>query len=364
MKKLGFGLMRLPMLDGEIDIEQVKQMVDLFMDRGFTYFDTAYGYHGGKSEVAAKIALVDRYPRESFKLATKLPAWSAKDAEGARQMLYTSLERSGAGYFDYYLLHNLGDKRTEVFENYDLWNFIAEEKKKGTLRNVGFSFHDGAEALDKILTQHPEVDFVQLQINYADWESNTVQSRKCYEVAMKHGKPIIVMEPVKGGALANMLPEVAAPLTAYNPDASQSSWAVRFAASLPGVMMVLSGMSNLQQMDDNTAYMQDFKALSEEELAVIAQVRDLLSKTDHVPCTSCSYCTKDCPMQINIPGVFDALNTVKMYNNLERAKGNYGFATGKGGKAKDCIGCGQCESVCPQHIHIIDMLKVASDLLD
>lgn len=364
MKKLGFGLMRLPMLDGEIDIEQVKQMVDVFMENGFTYFDTAYGYHGGKSEVAAKAALVDRYPRESFQLATKLPAWNAADAEAARQMLYTSLERTGAGYFDYYLLHNLGGTRTDVFDNYDLWSFVHEQKEKGVIRKLGFSFHDTADKLEEVLKAHPEVDFVQLQINYADWESVSVQSRLCYEVARKYNKPIIIMEPVKGGALANLMPEIAKPMTDMAPDMSQSSWALRFAASLEGVMMVLSGMSNIDQMKDNVSFMSDFKPLTDAEYAAIDEVRELLKKTDHVPCTNCQYCVKDCPQSVRIPGIFESLNIKKMYNNMTGAQNHYNFVTSKGGKACDCIACGQCESVCPQHISIIEALRESSELFD
>ena len=271
MKKLGFGLMRLPMLGEEVDIEQVKQMVDLFLERGFDYFDTAYGYIGGKSELAVKTALVERYPRESFKLATKLPAWAShvKTAEDAKAMLYTSLERTGAGYFDYYLMHSLGGTRTELYDNYDLWNFAAEQKAKGVLRRVGFSFHDNAEALEALLNAHPEVDFVQLQINYADWESESVQSRLCYETARRHGKEVIVMEPVKGGSLANLPEATAKPMRDFAPDASLSSWAIRYAASLDGVLTVLSGMSTLAQVEDNTSYMQDFQLLSEKEYEII-----------------------------------------------------------------------------------------------
>lgn len=363
MKKLGFGLMRLPMIENDIDVEQVKQMVDLFMERGFTYFDTAYGYLEGRSEVVAKAALVDRYPRESFQLATKLPAWDAHDAQSARAMLATSLERTGAGYFDYYLLHNLGAKRTEIFDNFDLWNFVAEQKEKGVLRKVGFSFHDRADVLEQILAAHPEMDFVQLQINYADWESESVQSRLCYEVARKYGKPVIVMEPVKGGALANLAADVAAPLSKMDAAASRSSWAIRFAASLPGVMTVLSGMSTLAQVEDNTAYMQDFKPLTEAERAAVDEVRTLLEKTDRVPCTDCRYCLKDCPQSVRIAPIFSALNTYKMYNDLDGARRQYAMCTAEGGTADQCIACGQCESVCPQHINIIEKLREAHDLL-
>jgi len=363
--KLGFGLMRLPMIGEEVDIEQTKTMVDMFLNAGFKYFDTAYGYIGGKSEKAIKTALVDRYPRESFYLATKLPAWAGcKTAEEARQMFYTSLERTGAGYFDFYLLHNLGDDRTEVFDRFDLWTYVKELKEKGLIRHLGFSMHASAEKLDEVLTGHPEAEFVQLQINYADWESSSIQSRACYEVAHKHGKPVIIMEPVKGGSLANLPESVADVFKKADPAVSQSSWAIRFAASLEGLVTVLSGMSTVAQMEDNLATMKAFKPLDEAGKKVIADATAALNAIPSVPCTGCQYCTKGCPMEINIPGVFKALNNYLVYNNLEGAKGNYSWATHKGGKAGACVECGQCESVCPQHIKIIDELKRAVDILE
>ena len=288
--KLGFGLMRLPMLGEKVDIEQTKTMVDHFLAAGFNYFDTAYGYLGGKSEAAAKVALVDRYPRDKFYLATKLPAFAANNAEEARQMFYTSLERTGAGYFDFYLLHNLGDNRTEKYEEYGIWDFVKEQKEKGLIRHIGFSMHDKADALDKVLTQHPEAEFVQLQINYADWESDSVQSRKCYEVARKHGKSVIIMEPVKGGSLANLPDSVADVFHQADADASMSSWALRFAASLDGLVTVLSGMSNLEQMDDNLKTMKDMKPLTDADRAVIDRARQAMEAIPHVPCTGCQYC--------------------------------------------------------------------------
>ncbi len=362
--KLGFGLMRLPMLEKEVDIEQTKTMVDMFLKAGFTYFDTAYGYIGGKSEEAVKAALVDRYPRESFQLATKLPAWAAKSAEEAREMLQTSLRRTGAGYFDFYLLHNCGDTRTAKFDEWDLWNFVLEEKAKGTLKHVGFSFHDKADVLDDLLTKHPEMEFVQLQINYADWESDSVQARKCYEVARKHNKPVIIMEPVKGGSLANLPEAVSGIFEAAEPEASNSSWALRFAASLDGIVTVLSGMSNIAQMEDNLKTMSAFKPLDDADKQVIEDAQSALAAIPHIECTGCQYCTKDCPMQINIPGIFSNMNTYLVYNNLAGAKGGYGWSTNKGGKASACIECGQCESVCPQHLPIIEELKKAAELLE
>ena len=363
--KLGFGLMRLPMNGEEVDIEQTKQMVDMFLENGFTYFDTAYGYLNGKSEEAAKAALVDRYPRERFQLATKLPAWAGpKTAEEARQMFYTSLERTGAGYFDFYLLHNLGNERTQCFEDFKIWDFVADLKKQGLIKHIGFSMHDTADALEAVLKAHPETEFVQLQINYADWESESVQSRKCYEVARKYGKPVIIMEPVKGGSLANLPESVAGIFKKVAPEASLSSWAIRFAASLEGLVTVLSGMSNLDQMRDNLATMKHFKPLDDGERAVLSDALKALDAIDRIPCTQCSYCTKDCPQQINIPGIFTAMNTALVYGNEEGAKGNYSFNTRLGGKASDCLACGQCETACPQHIDIIERLKQCSAKFD
>ena len=364
--KLGFGLLRLPMQGDEVDIEQTKQMVDMFMQAGFNYFDTAYGYIGGRSEKAIGEALVKRYPRESFLLTTKLPAWAAGSAEEARQMLETSLERTGAGYFDFYLLHNLGEQRTHFFDDYGIWDFLKAKKAEGVIRHLGFSFHDKADKLDAILAAHPDVDFVQLQINYIDWESSTIESRKCYEVARKYGKPVIIMEPVKGGNLANPRAEVADVFRAANPDASPSSWAIRYAASLDGIITVLSGMSNIAQMADNISYMKEFTPLTAEERKVIDRARELLDAIPTVPCTACEYCMKGCPKHIAIPGSFQSFNMYKVYGNLESAKGNYNWNTNghKLARASECVKCGKCEAVCPQHIRIREELANAAAVLE
>ena len=365
--KLGFGLMRLPMNNGAIDIKHVSKMVDLFLNRGFYYFDTAYVYNNGESEKAIKKALVDRYDRTKFMLATKLPAWAgAKTKQEAEQMFYTSLERTGAEYFDYYLLHNLGENRTHFFYEFDIWNFLQKRKEEGLIKHLGFSLHDKAAELDKILCAHPEMEFVQLQINYADWESPSVESRLCYETARKHNKPIIIMEPVKGGSLASPPPSVKKILLNANPNASLSSWAIRFAASLEGVVTVLSGMSNIEQIQDNTTYMSNFKPLSKEEYATIKQAQEELEKITVVPCTFCEYCMKDCPQSVAIPGTFQAVNILNVFNNLPFAKSKYSWNTKGHGLslASECVECGQCEAVCPQHIKIIDELKKAASLLE
>lgn len=365
--KLGFGLMRLPIKDDVIDMEQMKKMVDRFLEEGFCYFDTAYGYHNGESEKAIKEALVDRYPREKYLLATKLPAWAgAKSKEEAEQMFYTSLERTGAGYFDFFLLHNLGEGRSHYFDDYDIWSFLAERKKEGLIKHLGFSMHDKADVLDEILSAHPEMEFVQLQINYADWEDPTIESRKCYEVARKHGKPVIIMEPVKGGTLANPPKEVADVLKQANPTASPSSWAIRFAASLDGIITVLSGMSNLEQMEDNLSYMKAFKPLSEEERKVVEKAREIYNSFPKVPCTACAYCMKGCPQNIAIYGSFQAYNISSMYGDLKSARNKYTWNTDGQGrkKASACISCGKCEQVCPQHIAIREELKKVAETLE
>lgn len=361
MKKLGFGLMRLPKKGPFTDIEQTKKMVDAFLDAGFTYFDTAYVYLG--SEAAAKKALVSRYDRSAFTLATKVNVTVAPSEKAARKQLATSLERTGAGYFDYYLLHAIMENNYKKYEKFHLWDFAAEQKEKGVLKHIGFSFHAGPQLLDQILRDHPEVDFVQLQLNYADWENPSVQSRANYEVARKHGKPIVVMEPVKGGTLADPPAQVKKLFQDYAPGASCASWAIRFAASLDGVLTVLSGMSNTQQMEDNLSYMRDFQPLNADEQKIIQQAQQLLGQSSAIACTACHYCTEGCPRQIPIPEIFSSANLHLANGQLDQARQQYAAAVEGRGKASDCIACGQCERACPQHLKIIDDLKQCADLL-
>lgn len=363
IKKLGFGLMRLPKAGEAIDVEQTKQMVDLFMDAGFTYFDTAWAYAG--SEDAIREALVERYPRESFQLATKAAPWiDCESRDDAVAQLETSLKQTGAGYFDFYLLHNLGEFRTHFFDQWGMWDWIAEKKAEGVIRHAGFSFHSTPEELDELLSAHPEMEFVQLQINYADWDNPAVQSRRCYEVARKHHKPVIIMEPVKGGMLANPPEQVASVLKAAEPNSSVASWAIRFAASLPGVITVLSGMSDVAQMQDNLSYMHTFETLTDAQRATIERAQHELAKIPLIPCTRCNYCAKVCPNEIGISGTFTAMNMHTLYGDLETAKKERTWQVDRHGKrpADDCIKCGRCEQACPQHIKIRDELARSIEL--
>ena len=366
MPKLGFGLMRLPEKDGAIDVEQMKTMVDLFMSAGMKYFDTAFVYGAGASERAANEALVKRYPRGSYLLATKLNAWMMCDGEeSAKAQFFTSLERTGAGFFDFYLMHAMRPETYEKYKQFHIWEFLRQQKEKGLIRHYGFSFHAGPELLDKLLTEHPETEFVQLQLNYADWDSPSIRSRENYEVARKHGKPIVVMEPVKGGILATPPQAAADVFKAAVPDASPASWAVRFAASLEGVMTVLSGMSNIEQMEDNLSYMKNFVPLSEAERQVMKRAQEELAKIDSIPCTNCQYCMPGCPKKIPIPYIFSAMNKIMQYDRLDAAKKEYAFRTNNGAvRASDCIRCGKCEQACPQSLPIRTLLEKCAAVFD
>lgn len=360
--KLGFGLMRLPKLeDGSIDVEQVKKMVDLFLAAGCTYFDTARAYDD--SEAAIRQALVERYPRESYQLATKIPAWRRKTEAEAKSDFDISLEQTGAGYFDYYLIHNTGGPRTAAFDEFGIWDFVKQLKADGKVRHIGFSHHDNAEKLDEILKAHPEMEFVQLQVNYADWENASTQSRKCVEVAQKHGKPIIIMEPVRGGTLATPPEPVAEVLRAGNPDRSFPDWALRFAMGMPNLITALSGMSNIQQMEENLETWRTYEPLTEAELTTLRLAKEKLDELLDNPCTNCQYCMAVCPKGIRIAPIMESLNRAGMYG-ADNGKFWCRFQTMAGGKASECIQCFQCESACPQHIEIVGKLQRATELFE
>lgn len=362
--KLGFGCMRLPLTDPNdqksIDIEQFKAMVDAFMEAGGTYFDTAYVYHEGTSESAVRQALVERYPRESFTIATKCLAWAQPNAEAAKACLDTSLERLGVDYVDYYLLHNVGGVRTAKFDEYGMWEWAQQKKDEGVIKQLGFSMHDGADALDKLLTEHPNMDFVQLQVNYLDWENPVIESRKCMEVAQKHGVPVVIMEPARGGRLAELPQRGKDILKAAEPNSSEVSWAYRFCYELSNVITVLSGMSTLDQVKENVAEWKTAKPLSADDKKVLNEALEALQSVGMIDCTNCRYCAKDCPAGVKIPEILSLLNLEKMTENQEFAKSQYSWQA-RDGYASQCIQCGSCEDMCPQGINIIDLLEEAAD---
>lgn len=363
MKKLGFGLMRLPLKNKDdqasINMDELKRMADTFLEKGFTYFDTAYMYHNFQSEIAIREALVKRHPRDSFTLTSKMPTMFLKKKEDMERIFNEQLEKCGVDYFDYYLLHNLGVSHYAIAKKLDSFAFIQQKKQEGKVRKIGFSYHDNADLLDEILTAHPEVDVVQLQLNYLDWDDESIQSRKCYEVARKHKKDLIVMEPVKGGTLANIPEDAKKLFRDYAPEMSVPSWAIRFAASHEGIMVVLSGMSSMEQLLDNTGYMRNFIPMTEKEFGIVSRAVELIHASIAVPCTACGYCEAGCPKNIAIPKYF------ALYNAEKRAK-THGFSV-QGvyyencaqthGKASDCVKCGQCEKQCPQHLPIPALLE-------
>jgi predicted aldo/keto reductase-like oxidoreductase len=366
MPKLGFGLMRLPEKDGAIDLSRLEEMVDAYIKAGMNYFDTAYVYHGGNSEKAVKEALTKRYPRESFYLATKLPAWNMKTEDDRDRIFNEQLERCGVDYFDFYLLHSVEDGNVETYEGLNCFDWGIQKRAQGKIRHFGFSFHGSPELLEKVLDAHPEVEFVQIQLNYADWENPVVRSGRLYEILHSRNIPMIIMEPVKGGTLAKFPDALEAKYKAARPNDSIASWALRYTASLDGIMTVLSGMSTEEQMQDNIGTFTRFEAMSEAERVLVHEVRDEMLNVPQIGCTSCRYCTDGCPMGISIPDIFRAVNTMKLYNEEFRPKSFYSglVSAKKSARASACIACGQCESVCPQHLPIISLLKEASELLD
>lgn len=362
--KLGFGFLRLPHVDpndpADVDLETTKRMVDLFMRRGFRYFDTAYTYLSGKSEEALKLTLVQRYPRQDFLIADKLPCGVLHSGKKAEDIFAEQLARCGVDYFDVYLLHGLDGEDAAFAEEQGCFDFLKELKRSGKARIIGFSFHDTADVLDRILSRHPEVDVVQIQLNYLDWENEIIQSRACWEVCRKHGKPVIVMEPVKGGTLAN-IPEKAEKLLCGEHPAHR---AIRFAASREGVALVLSGMSTMEQVEGNTVLMSAFEPLSEEENRVLQLVAEIVRNAVAIPCTGCSYCTESCPAAIPIPKYFGLYNEQKRDGWQANAGERYRAMLETYAPAKDCISCCRCQQSCPQKLQIPELLKRVSDLFD
>ena len=364
--KLGFGLMRLPMVGDKVDLAQTEQMVDAYLAAGFCYFDTAHGYISGQSETAVKQALAQRYPRDSFVLTNKLSGGFIERESDVLPLIQSQLDACGVDYFDFYLLHAVSAGNYQKFEDCRAFEQLCALKAAGKIRHIGFSFHDSAAFLDRVLTEHPETEVVQLQLNYLDWEDERVQSRLCYEVCVKHNKPVIVMEPVKGGSLVHLNDKANAVLESLREDGgcSNAGYALRFAAGLDRVVMVLSGMSDISQMQDNLQVMSAFSPLSEKEQGAIAQVRDFFSALPLIPCTACRYCTDGCPMEIRIPDVLRLLNRRTMFPSPEQAKYYTRELTKDAGKASDCIGCGQCTDVCPQHLDIPALLQEAAEAFE
>ncbi len=356
-KNFGFGFMRLPMIVDEVDMEQTIQMVDTFMEAGFNYFDTAHGYISEKSEIALRESLVKRYPRDSYILTDKLSPNYFDSKEEIKSYFNNMLEACGVEYFDFFLMHCQDAELFEKYKRCEAYETAFELKRQGKVKHVGFSFHDKAEVLDQILTEYPQIEVVQIQFNYLDYEDPMVESRKCYEVCVKHNKPVIVMEPVRGGRLVN-LPEEAQVLLDDLNGGSNASYAIRFAASFPNVMMVLSGMSDMEQMKDNISYMKEFKPLTEKEHAALRKVADILVAQNLIPCTACRYCVDGCPKQISIPDLFKDYNDKMSRKDTEvDSDANYKLHTEGRGKASDCIKCGKCEKECPQHLEIRELLK-------
>jgi hypothetical protein len=353
----GFGCMRLPMKDGEVNYEEMNKMVDLFLEAGFNYFDTAHGYLGGKSETALKECLTKRYPREQYILTNKLTNFFFKKEEDIRPFFESQLAACGVSYFDFYLMHAQSQDHFAYFKKCRAYETALELKEEGKIKYFGISFHDRADVLEKILKEYPQIEVVQIQFNYVDYEDEAVESRKCYEVCKKYGKPVIVMEPVKGGSLVNLPQEARDVFDGVGNGLSYASYAIRFAAGFDQNMMVLSGMSNLEQMQDNLSYMKDFKPLNEKERAAVDQVCGIFRNLGAISCTACRYCTDGCPKHISIPDLFSCMNAKQIFKDWNQDWYYNEVYTKNAGKASDCIKCGKCEKACPQHLPIRKLLE-------
>ncbi len=360
-KKLAFGCMRLPMNGENVDIEQFKEMTDLFIAEGFNYFDTAHGYINGRSELAIKEGLTSRYPRKSYLLTNKLTENYFDSEDEIRPFFKQQLEWCGVEYFDFYLMHAQNARNYEKYKACKAYETAFKLKEEGYIRHVGLSFHDSAEVLDRILSDYPEIEVVQIQFNYFDYNDKWVQSRKCYDVCVKHGKPVLVMEPVKGGGLVDISPEARAVLAEVS-DHSPAAMAVRFAASFDNMVCVLSGMSNMEQMRDNISAMKNFTPFSDKEFKAIEKVVEIIKSVPLIQCTSCRYCVDGCPKNIVIPSIFGAVNRARQFGSSERW--HYNQATQNSGKASDCISCGRCEKACPQGLEIRKLLKEAVGIFE
>lgn len=354
-KNFGFGFMRLPMKLMMVDIKQTCKMVDTFLENGFNYFDTAHGYIRGKSEKAIKKCLVERYPRDRYILTDKLTDSFFKKQEDIRPFFESQLKACGVEYFDFYLMHAQNAANFEFFKKCRAYETALELKAEGKIRHFGISFHDSAEVLEQILTEYPQIEVVQIQFNYLDYDDPAVQSRRCYEVCRKFNKPVIVMEPVKGGSLVN-LPQKAKNILDELDGGSPASYAIRFAAGFDGIMMVLSGMSTIEQMEDNISFMKDFNPLNEKEQNAVKGVCDIFHSMNFIPCTACRYCVDGCPKNISIPDLFAVMNAKKIHRDWNAAYYYNQVHTKLGGKASDCIKCGKCEKACPQHLNIRELL--------
>ena len=363
-KKLGFGCMRLPMKNGDVDYDEFNKMIDYYIDQGFNYFDTAHGYLGGKSEIAIRECLAKRYPRENFILTNKLTKPYFNSQEEIKTFFEQQLKWCGVDYFDYYLMHAQDRNTYQHFKNTNAYEECLKLKKEGKIKHLGISFHDSSQMLEQILTEHPEIEIVQIQFNYADYESSSVQSKKVYEVCRKFNKPILVMEPVKGGGLVNLPQEGKKLIDVLNQNLSYASYAIRFAASFEGMFKVLSGMSNFEQLKDNVDFMKDFKPLNDTEMETVLKIGEILRKSGGIPCTACRYCVDGCPKKILIPDLFSCLNSKVQFKDWNSGY-YYNVYTKEGhGKASDCIKCGKCEKICPQHLEIRNLLTKVSEAFE